>query len=68
MENEKLTLDTKSDREILILTYFNVNELKSKSEDHEKRIRMIEKIGGLLLGGLYLIQFVANLFFNASPK
>ena len=68
MENEKLTLDTKSDREILILTYFNVNELKSKSEDHEKRIRMIENIGGLLLGGLYLIQFVANLFFNASPK
>lgn len=50
-----------SDREILIKTYLLTNENIKKVEDHEKRIRTLERLGALLIGGLYVLDFLSKI-------
>lgn len=49
-----------SDREILVLTYQSTKELNEKTRDHEARIRLLERLGSVLIGGLYVIQIILD--------
>lgn len=53
-----------TEREILIMAYTKLNNLESMNKDHEKRIKTLERLGALLLGGLYVIQYLSTFVFN----
>lgn len=45
-----------TERELLIKIYESIKPLKEKLTDHEKRIRWLERIGYLVIGGYLIIK------------
>jgi hypothetical protein len=46
----EIPLHALPDREILILTATTVNTIANKFEDHEKRLRTLERFGYVIIG------------------
>lgn len=58
----KIDYETKSDRELLIISVENVNELCEKVENHESRLRKMEGKVAWLIGALSVAGVIGGSF------
>lgn len=66
IENQKVEiynsreLENLTDKQLLIIAVTKLDNVIERVDDHESRLRLIEKLGFLLIGGIYVIDLISK--------